>query len=206
MWTSTKSTYVSERGHCILPLKNITSRGITCDDFAVSKLTATDRVSPDRRDLILHRDKTRPTLLWRPPIMNILPMKTRQKRFIILSFCGHVMLACTPSKATLPEPSSALVKDASGRAEKSDLIVPPKDCVVGQLIKNERFSARRPDGYCIEDNFYRGANFRLGRLNVFGLQRPPRKTLGRTRCCQLSSVRIYSNDSNEKTAVHRANP
>ena len=87
------------------------------------------------------------------------------------------MLACTPSKATLPEPSSALVKDASGRAEKGDLIVPPKDCVVGELFKNERFSARRPDGYCIEDNFYRGANFRLGRLNVFGLQDRPKKDI-----------------------------
>ena len=77
--------------------------------------------------------------------------------------------------------------------------------MVGELFKNERFSARRPNGYCIEDNFYRGANFRGSTVNVFGLQDRPKKDI-RTHTMLSAKRRIYSNDSNEKTAVHRANP
>jgi hypothetical protein len=92
-----------------------------------------------------------------------------------------LLLSC--SKPTAPNPDTPETPGyGKGTYEppvdERPLDVTSEPLFVGTLIKNEELNIMHPSSYCVEGQLAKGATYRLGRLNVFGIDQELGNLLG----------------------------
>ncbi len=83
---------------------------------------------------------------------------------LMVAFCG--VLSCGGGhQAEPPRPATA-----SPEAPQSSVSRTPASgqCFVGRLAANKKTDHINPGGYCLDGTYYRGAPFRVSRINLFG--------------------------------------
>ena len=102
-------------------------------------------------DLLLVTTLSLVVIILRPSFTLATPSSYQERASKIRSFDEGALL-----KSTLPE------------SIQRTTLTPVNHCLIGELSHNQKFSDRAPDAYCVGGIYYRGAEARLGQLNLFG--------------------------------------
>lgn len=90
---------------------------------------------------------------------------------VLLSSCGE---------NNQPVKKSEVKREVESKTDKQSSIDSDKQVYIGKLVKNEAVSDIIPGQYCCGDTLYKGALYRVGRMNIFLNEEPDAEMFGKT--------------------------